>query len=336
MTNLPIITHLIDDTTPGGVTRVLDHIRTCKLLAKTAIHNVVTVKKNSALPPVQGDIIVSHRTINWRSLPGLIAFRARHSATPLIHVEHSYTAGFTSLNVENKPRFFTLLRTAYALFDNVVAVSHAQGRWMAQRGLVSKETLTVIPSVVDLASFEKIAAPAGKPRVIGAIGRLHTQKGFDVLIAAFQNIKGHDLRLKVFGTGPEEDALKAAAKNDSRIEFCGHAESPEQAMAKVDLVAMPSRWEAFGLVALEANAASRKVVCTDRDGLRDSAGSSASFVEGHSTTAWSQALTAALAQDNSIPTKRPLAAVEGFAQSWQDLIAKNLPHVSDPALMLQS
>lgn len=334
MTNLPTITHLIDDTTPGGVTRVLEHIRTCKIMAKTAIHDVVAVPKNSALPAVTGDIIVSHRTINWRNLPGLIAFRARHSATPLIHVEHSYTAGFTSLNVENKPRFFTLLRTAYALFDNVVAVSHAQGRWMAQRNLVSKETLSIIPSVVDLSAFDTLPAPAGTPRVIGAIGRLHTQKGFDVLIAAFRQMRGSDLRLKIFGTGPEETALKAAAKTDSRIEFCGHAETPELAMSQVDLVAMPSRWEAFGLVALEAQAAGRPLVCADRDGLRDSAGSSATFVAGHATAAWRDALTAAISNEPSVAPRHPIAAVESFAQSWQNLTIRHLTKNASSELVL--
>lgn len=336
MTYLPTITHLIDDTTPGGVTRVLEHIRTCKIMAKTAIHNVVAVPKNSALPAVQGDIIVSHRTINWRNLPGLIAFRARHSMTPLIHVEHSYTAGFTSLNVENKPRFFTLLRTAYALFDNVIAVSTAQGRWMEQRNLVSKETLAIIPSVVDLTSFEHLPAPTGTPRVIGAIGRLHAQKGFDVLIAAFKEMRGSDLRLKVFGTGPEEDALKAAAKNDSRIQFCGHAETPELAMSQVDLVAMPSRWEAFGLVALEANAAGRPLVCADRDGLRDSAGSSATFVAGHATAAWRDALTAAVSHEPVVAHRHPIAAVETFAQSWENLISGHLFKSAPSALTLQN
>lgn len=321
MSARPHVLHLVDDATPGGVTRVLAHIQSCPLMAKAGRHSVRVISRTGALPKCDADMIVSHLSLNWRRMPALIGFRARHATTPLIHVEHSYTAMFTAINVRSKLRFFTMLRTAYALFDTVVAVSDAQAKWLAERRLVSSQSLRVIAPVVDLAGFRALPAPQGTPKVIGAIGRLHRQKGFDVLIKAFRALPNPDLSLHIHGTGPEEDALKALAGDDPRIRFFGHAQRSEDVMKTVDIVAMPSRWEAFGLVALEARAAARPLICAPSDGLSMSAGPSAHYVKGLGVTAWSAALLDMVQNAAPLSEADRVSTCEAeFAASWQDLI----------------
>ncbi|MCA0044211.1 glycosyltransferase [Celeribacter litoreus] len=283
------IIHLVDDTTPGGLMRVIDLMTNSPELTQMAQQMVRIVGRGEALPQCDADVVISHLTINWRSLPRLIAFRARHSGVQLYHVEHSYTEGFTAHNVPFKARFFTLLRTAYALFDRVIAVSSAQADWLRRRGLVRSTRLTVIRSRVSLDPFFDLPAPEGPVRVLGAIGRLDRQKGFDVLIKAFRTLPDPDLRLHVYGSGSEETALKALAHGDTRIRFFGYVSDPVEAMAAVDLVVMPSRWESFGLVALEARAARRPLLYADVDGLHES-GAGAAFVKGHDPEVWALAL----------------------------------------------
>ncbi|WP_460272157.1 glycosyltransferase family 4 protein [Celeribacter sp. ULVN23_4] len=318
------VLHLVDDATPGGVTRVLEHIQSCPLMAQTAHHTVQVVAPRGRLPKCDADIVVSHLSLNWRRLPALIAFRAHHAGTPLIHVEHSYTEMFTATNVSSKMRFFTMLRTAFALFDTVVAVSAAQAAWLSARRLVSESSLRVIAPVVALEGFRAIAAPQAAPKVIGAIGRLHRQKGFDVLIKAFRALPDPDLALHVYGSGPEEDALFELALGDPRIRFFGHAEKSETVMQAVDVVAMPSRWEAFGLVALEARAAGRPLVCSRVDGLTMSAGDGARFVDDFGVTAWTTALEEVIGQrDEHSAPDRAFGCEREFAQSWQNLIDRH-------------
>lgn len=319
MTKPTQILHLIDDTTPGGVMRMIAHLTSTPDHDSQARHEVHLVTPGSALPQCHADIVVSHLTINWRILPRLIAFRARHAGRPLVHVEHSYTEAFTALNVPARGRFFTLLRTCYALFERVVAVSEVQGRWLLSRGLVSPAALRIIPPAVDLKVFRALPVPRRPARVIGGIGRLHRQKGFDVLIAAFRALPCADLALHIHGQGPEEAALKALASGDPRIRFFGHASRPETALAAVDVVAMPSRWEAYGLVAQEARAAGRVLVCADVDGLRDS-GAGGRFVKGHAPHLWTKALGAAL---QSAPAKPPLAPDH---DTWDGVFAELAQH----------
>ncbi|MBR9842690.1 MAG: glycosyltransferase family 4 protein [Rhodobacteraceae bacterium] len=322
MPNLPHVLHLVDDATPGGVNRVLEHIQTCPLMDRTARHSLRVVSRNGALPSCDADIIVSHLSLNWRRLPSLIAFRARHAGKPLVHVEHSYTEAFTALNVPSKLRFFTMLRTSLALFDNVVAVSQAQADWMKRRRLAAAQTLRVIAPVVDLRDFRALAPADGTPRVIGAIGRLHRQKGFDILIRAFRRLPNQDVSLHIHGAGPEDAALRALACDDPRIRFFGHSDHPDRVMQSVDLVAIPSRWEAFGLVALEARAAGRPVLCSGVDGLTMSAGRDGTFVYGQEEAGWAQALATALEADTvKQKSSRAVDCEREFASAWSRLIA---------------
>ncbi|MGP6085899.1 glycosyltransferase family 4 protein [Antarctobacter jejuensis] len=321
MTTRPTVLHLIDDSTAGGVMRVLDHISSSPLMAAAADHRIMQVSRGKPLPQVRADVIVSHLTINWRMLPALILFRARHANTPLIHVEHSYTSAFTALNVTARTRFQTLLRTAYALFDKVVAVSATQAMWMRIRGLVGAGSLHFINPVVALDGFRAMPAPQGPLRTIGAIGRLDRQKGFDVLIPAFRALEGSNLRLEIFGEGPERAQLEALAAGDSRIVFHGHAGTPEAAMAAVDVVAMPSRWEAFGLVSLEARAARRPLLTSGVDGLADQRAGQVTQVSGHSVEEWTAALDRQLRTGTNKNVEDPTSDAETrFAEGWGQLL----------------
>jgi glycosyltransferase involved in cell wall biosynthesis len=272
MKQLPTVFHLIDDTTAGGVMRVLDFLRSDRDMAQTADHRVKSVTRGKIIGTLgPADVIVSHLAVSWRSLPSLVALRASHPRTPLVHVEHSYTEGFMTHNVPSDRRFKNLLKLAYSFFDRIVCVSNGQANWMVSSRLVHTDKLSTIQSCVDLTAFRALPAPTGPARVFGAIGRLDDQKGFDTLIKAFRQIPDADIALHIIGEGAQEPALKALAGTDSRIVFRGFQSDPVTALNEVDVVLMPSRWEAYGLVAVEALAAGRRLLCHNIDGLSDHA-----------------------------------------------------------------
>ena len=323
----PVIVHLVDDATAGGVTRLLSHLSAAPAMTALADHRVQLIpRRRLGAPRLAADMIVSHLSVSWSSLPALMALRAVNPATPLVHVEHSYTEGFTTHRVPRLGRFLTLLRAAYALFDRIVAVSDGQARWLLDNTLVAPEALVTIPSVVDVAPFLALTQPVGAPRALLAMGRLDPQKGFDVLITAFRGISAPDLRLTITGDGPERAQLEALAEGDSRITFTGTMVDPVTAIAAAHAVLMPSRWEAYGLVALEARAAGRLVLASNIDGLQDHIASGAVAVAETTVTAWQDALRTLAAADETrrldvARARRDAAAAPAhFAAGWADLI----------------
>lgn len=323
MSNASIL-HLTDDTTPGGVMRVIDNILHSKYLAKTAKHRMAVVENNKLVLPKGGvDIIVSHLALNWRNFAARARLRAMYPNIPMIHVEHSYTQGFVAQKVLNKTRFFAMLRSAFSLFDRVIAVSNAQKDWLIRRELIDEDRLWVIRSSVELTGFEALPKPNSRARIFGLIGRLHEQKGFDIAIRAFRDCSGPDLRLKVFGDGPLRSELESLAFCDARITFHGHCDDPLEPMRSIDALLMPSRWEAYGLVAREAQSAGRKVIVATTDGLKDHIKAGAIKVHDHSISAWTQAITEATqTQDNdkrSGPPKNSNRNLEAtrFEAEWE-------------------
>lgn len=318
------IIHMIDDATPGGIMRVLDHIRTHPNLSGHLNHEIRQIKRGSlSAPRLQGDLIVSHLAISWRALPFLMQLRALNAHIPILHVEHSYTAGYVAHNVPSPLRFYTLLRTAYALFDKVAAVSDAQRDWLAARELVDAAGLELLRSTVDVMPFVRLSPVKHAPKAVGAIGRLERQKGFDLLIRAFRVCNQADLRLEIFGDGAERVALEKLAGGDSRITFHGHYADQVAIMAAVDVVAMPSRWEACGLVALEARAAGRGVLVSGVDGLADHLHDGAKRVEP-TISGWVSALEALDAHPLAQASHARLRAMrtpDASIEAWLALIA---------------
>jgi glycosyltransferase involved in cell wall biosynthesis len=97
----------------------------------------------------------------------------------------------------------------------------------------------------------------GHPLVL-AVGRLHPQKGYDVLIAALPLLG--DAVVAVAGDGPLRAELEARAP---QVRWLGRREDVADLYAAADVVVLPSVWEARSLTAQEALRAGRPLVATD-------------------------------------------------------------------------
>jgi glycosyltransferase involved in cell wall biosynthesis len=324
---IPSVVHLVDDASPGGVTRLLDHIARSSAFGRFGVHRVETVKRGRLTPPqIAADVVVSHLSICWSNLPMLTALRANFPQTPVIHVEHSYSERFHALKVETPERFAALLRTAYSLFDRIVAVSDEQAGWLARRRFVAPGALAVIPPCVDLEPF--FAVPQRRPGSVtklAAIGRFDRQKGFDIVVDALRRVETRGLELHFFGDGPERENLFRRADGDRRIVFHGFTADVASAMARSDAVVMPSRWEPYGLVALEAFAAGRPLLCSTADALAGHVRAGAIGVGDGSHFGWADLFShlPTLDLDAGVRRARLHAATAEvrFAKNWEALLA---------------
>ncbi len=120
----------------------------------------------------------------------------------------------------------------------------------------------------DLAGVAPAAlpVPAGAP-VILAMGRLHRNKAFDVLIRAMAMLP--DAHAVIAGEGPERPELAELAQRlgvGGRIHLIGWRQDQAALLAASNVLVCPSRHEPLGNVVIEAWSAGRPVVAANADG----------------------------------------------------------------------
>jgi len=108
---------------------------------------------------------------------------------------------------------------------------------------------------------------------IGVFGILRREKGQIHLINAIASTidSGHEkIRLHVYGDGPDRVALEQRVDSlglREKVVFYGDVANPEQEMAKMDIIVIPSMFESFGYVGLEAMALRKPVIASAVGGL---------------------------------------------------------------------
>ncbi len=158
----------------------------------------------------------------------------------------------------------------YRAPDHVVTISNGVADGLARDFGVSRDRVRVLHNPVEVARIGRRAREADgarfPSRFIVACGRLHRQKGFDLLLRAFARQRDTDLTLAILGEGPERGRLEALARElglGARLAMPGFVENPWAWIARASLFVLPSRWEGFGSILVEAMACGAPVVAAD-------------------------------------------------------------------------
>jgi glycosyltransferase involved in cell wall biosynthesis len=145
-----------------------------------------------------------------------------------------------------------------------------------------------------------------------SIGRLHSQKGHDVLIEAALRWAEHDVVVAIAGDGPLRDQLAAQIDRlRAPVRLLGRRADVPALIAAADLVVLASRWEARSLAAQEVLIAGRALVATSVGGLPDLLGNAAVLVPPDDV----DALAAAVATLAADPARRTELAALGRARA---------------------
>lgn len=174
----------------------------------------------------------------------------------------------------------------YTKLVTIRLLNHASAIWVMnpEEELYLKtlgiQNIQNIPLGVDTAKFHPIQSKQHDIFVVTFVGRVTWQKGIDLIISAIDLIIGsssstNKIRFNIVGYGDKQyirmihDLIR---KYDTdNISYLGSVtdEKLQQLLSNSDLFIFPSRYETFGIPALEAQASGVPVVTTNIQGLRE-------------------------------------------------------------------
>ena len=164
--------------------------------------------------------------------------------------------------------------------DEIIVCSSAMAGEVIRGHGAQPRRVTVIPNGIDADAFERTThiregLLAGDPRLT-FVGRIEWEKGVLVAVAAMPEILNRhpQARLRIVGTGNQIEAVESLIAElgvAEHVDLLGHVseEILREVYSSTDLVIIPSSYEPFGLVALEAAAMGVPLVVGDTGGLAE-------------------------------------------------------------------
>jgi len=183
-----------------------------------------------------------------------------------------------------KRRRRCLIRLLCHWSDRVVAVSSAVAQNLVGEIGVPADKIQVIHNGVDLDDFRDLPQRQEARRrlglsehdwILGAVGRMKRQKGFEHLLRALPHLEEGGLRdyqLLMVGEGPLRPSLERQVQEmglGQRVKFLGLRRDVPELLRAMDLFVFPSLWEGFGTALVEAMLAEVPVVASDLPCIRE-------------------------------------------------------------------
>ncbi len=142
------------------------------------------------------------------------------------------------------------------------------------------ERIEVIYNGIDMQPFLQpsrrcLRTEWGVPKeapLLGFVGQLDKRKGIDILLEAFARIYRQipQVRLVLVGRGPLQEMIESEVRRQnwgSAVLLPGFINDVVSVMQAIDILLLPSRWEGFGIVLIEAMAAGKPAISTNTSSM---------------------------------------------------------------------
>lgn len=147
-------------------------------------------------------------------------------------------------------------------FDCIIAQSQDMYKDIINNFMINENKCKIINNPVDNLEIEKYVKTNQlleyevDNKNLLYVGRLTHQKGVDYLIPIMRELKDSFIKLYIIGVGEERENLEKEIRKyrlEDKIILLGRKENPYIYMTKADLFLLPSRYEGFPNVLIEAN-----------------------------------------------------------------------------------
>ena len=171
-----------------------------------------------------------------------------------------------------KPHQKIMYKLLSSRFDMVAAVSNSIHPFIRKDRGQNKEKIRTIYYGVDLEKYSTGERKRDSQNIVfGSVARLVHQKGHTFLLEAIAAVKPNfpNARWKFVGDGYKREELEQQAVDlqiNDVVEFKGNQTNVAEQLATFDVFVLPSLWEGFPNVLLEAMAAGLPVIATSVEG----------------------------------------------------------------------
>lgn len=231
-----------------------------KLLTINARHYYSPFNVFSLLKETEGyDIVHVHLTPAMYGMALVSMFRKRR----MLLTEHS-----TNGRIRGHSIMRGVERWIYGRYDSVISISEqtqtALKKWLRKEVC----NFTVIPNGINIEKFRG-GSHSDKDKLI-MVSRFAQSKDQDTVIRAIPYLKD-SIKVVFVGEGERLEPCKMLAEKlgvSERIEFLGAQDDVPTLLREAYIGIQSSRWEGFGLSAVEMMASGMPVVASDVDGLK--------------------------------------------------------------------
>lgn len=198
--------------------------------------------------------------------------------TPIIFIQAAIAVTLSKITASNAnliskmcirsryPQNYLIEKKAIEMSDRVVVLSHSRMGEICDFYNLSDEKFEVVPPGVDLEIFKPSEKDAtllkelslpDNSKIILTVCRLSHEKNLEMLITSFNKINNKNAYLVIVGAGTERPYLEQLVKRlnlTNKTRFVGNRMDVERFYSIADVFVLPSTYEGFGQVFLEAMA----------------------------------------------------------------------------------
>ena len=218
---------------------------------KRSIFNIFLAIKqiHAVIEDVNPDIIHVHST--WAGLFVRLPYLFRKRKSKIIYQSHGWAFLMDTSNY--KKNIYALVEKILSIpTDKIINISNYEQNQAIEYGLNKNKMVMIYNGVEDKINKSNLKLNWDNNKInLLFVGRLDRQKGLDLFLDVYDKMKLKNIHLYVIGTSVLDNNLP---KSTEYVTYLGWVDNKDIDVyyQTCDAVIMPSRWEGFGLVAVEA------------------------------------------------------------------------------------